>query len=119
MRKLVFRECPAWGFAAFAIGLLVWGAAMAAPPDFASPGTQIVDARGMVVGNLVPPPGVSQGNVVTTVIRQINGFWFYVIGNIQPTGLEGGFGAVVLYYTSANCSGTAYMDAVRYRYLEC
>src|SRR5947209_7849312 len=62
------------------------------------PGTQVVDSKGTVVGNLL-----THG----TVIRQITpGLW--VAFELQSVGLFGS-GPRFRYYPSIDCSGTAYL----------
>ena len=89
--------------AAVAIGLLGSASVMAAAPDKTPPGTEVVDSRGAVVGNLAVGQGLTE--------RQINGVWyaFFLASRdglfVFPTN------ALTIYYTSTNCTGTAYLDA--------
>jgi hypothetical protein len=91
--------------------------ATAQRPTSGPPGTQVVDAAGNVVGNLVhqetivttdllPPPLPLPG----TVLRQINGVWVRLLDGVTRDGLYTTAGPT-LYYMSTDCTGTAYMSA--------
>jgi hypothetical protein len=88
------------------------GTAIAAPKP--SPGTQVVDSRGAVVGTIV---GADPTNDITVVARQTdNGRWI----SFSLVTFDNG-GGIVTYsvpelnpvipflYTNSNCTGTAYM----------
>ena len=89
--------------AALAIGLLGSASVMAAPPDKTPAGTQVVDSTGAVLGNLA----VGQ----SLIERQINGAWYAVYTAIRDGLFVAPANFVVIYYTSTNCTGTAYLDA--------
>jgi hypothetical protein len=91
---------------------LLAGTAIAAPKP--SPGTQVVDSRGTVVGTIV---GADPTNDITVVARQTDkGGWI----SFSLATFDNG-GGIVTYntpdlnpvipflYTNSNCTGTAYM----------
>ncbi len=67
-----------------------------------APGTQVVDSRGTVVGNLL---------VGGEVTRKINGIWISFSGPIRDGIVTELLSNINFYYTSSNCTGTAYLDA--------
>lgn len=100
MNKLIFTLATTVCTA----GLLL-SSAMADPISSAysgifAPSTQVVDRNGKVVGNLLGPG---------QVIRKINGTWIWFTG-VTRDGLVLGQPSNI-FYTTANCSGTAYLDA--------
>ena len=80
---------------------------MAAAPDKTPAGTEVVDATGAVVGNLVSQLSTGQ----SLIERQINGVWYTVFTASRDGLIVFPPNVLPIYYTSTNCTGTAYLDA--------
>jgi hypothetical protein len=90
------------GIAGLLVSTAMAGQPTGEPEGAPAPGTQVVDSKGTVVGNLFS--GAS-------VIRQINRVWVEFQGVIRDGIEPESQNNIQFIYTSSNCSGTPYLDA--------